>query len=686
MYIEHFGLKEPPFRITPDPRFLFLGPAHREALATLVYGIREGKGLVSVTGGIGTGKTTILNELEDRIGDECLLVRLADPKAQFEAILGELLDAVGVDAAGLDRSARLTRLGKVLKERAKKGETRPLVLVVDEAQDILEDVLEDLRLLTNLETHDRKLIQICLVGQPEFRDRLEAPGFAALRQRIALASRIEALERAETEAYVRHRIEVAGGDPDAIFDAGSLEEIHVYARGVPRLINVLSDGALSICYGSGASNVTSAMVREVIRDLDGEGHGFRRGPRAGGGERIQAALRSPIGIGALGVAMGLLVLALIRPGEGPGPDRPVARAEAATEAMPVAPPAPVAPSTPAPVAPPAAAAPAPAPTPSSPALVEAAPPAGASPDTAPASPPVEGAGDPGSELAGLEVELGSGLGSGLGTSLGTGLGRLGDEEIGDFGFEVGGLGDPVDPGADPLDPLADPLEPVGSSDVALLAAAKTAELESRLLAEVEQREAVEEELAFVQRRLDKMVDELVDAQDEVDRMRDRERRVERPAPAPVTRSPIVPGSSSVIAPARPSIPRAVPTAPIASEETEVKPVRIRDLYVSRAPNVFELSPVFRPGDQVHLSVLYETDVPPSWLGSPMQIDFKVTDPARLDVPGLGLHHERTVKNGTFQANATRRIPGDAAPGIYGLIATFRVQGFQTYRVFLFRVS
>ena len=267
MYKTFYNLQRNPFEITPDPSFLFTTKRHNEALATLYYGVRRHKGFVVLTGAVGTGKTLLIRTLLH-------LLKLSNVHYSyvFNSRLGsmEFLQYVAADfglpTTGKNKSDLLLDLGRLVISRFKKGLTT--VLVIDEAHHLSEDVLEEVRLLTNLETTQEKLLQILLVGQPELDEKLDSLNLLQLKQRIALRSHLQALELEETEGYIRRRMEIAGhADPDALFPFGTVLEIQRQSRGIPRLINTLCENALISGYARQASVITAQMIEEIALEF-----------------------------------------------------------------------------------------------------------------------------------------------------------------------------------------------------------------------------------------------------------------------------------------------------------------------------------------------------------------------------------------------------------------------------------
>jgi general secretion pathway protein A len=266
MYNAFFGLDADPFRINPDPRFLFLSESHREALATLVYAIRERKGFSVITGEVGTGKTTILNallrQLDPRV-QTAFVFNTALGTEDFFACLFEELELEPVEP--FRKSTVLKRLNDYLIERLRAG--RQTVLIVDEAQNLVPEVLEEIRMLSNLETPQSKLINIILVGQPELAHKLERPELRQLRQRVELRHVIRPLGPQEAERYVVERLLVAGHAKGDLFASAALRALYRFSGGIPRVINVLADNALLVAFARQIERVNASIVREAARDV-----------------------------------------------------------------------------------------------------------------------------------------------------------------------------------------------------------------------------------------------------------------------------------------------------------------------------------------------------------------------------------------------------------------------------------
>src|SRR5579863_632179 len=269
MYLKFFGLNEKPFAITPDPRYLYLSERHAEALAHLLYGINEAGGFVQLTGEVGTGKTTIVRSLLAQTPKNAEIALILNPRMTAPEFLLTICEELGI---GVPDSATesLKDLVDILSQyllRAHAGGRR-VVLVVDEAQNLAPEVLEQVRLLTNLETNTQKLLQIILIGQPELRELLGRNELRQLAQRITGRYHLNPLSRDETTAYVRHRLRVAGATTD-IFSPQALAEVYRLSQGVPRVINVICDRALLGAYSLDRHRVTTPLVRNAAAEVFG---------------------------------------------------------------------------------------------------------------------------------------------------------------------------------------------------------------------------------------------------------------------------------------------------------------------------------------------------------------------------------------------------------------------------------
>ena len=261
MYLSHYGLAEPPFAITPDPRFVFLGERHRDALAHLLYGIGQGGsgGFVQLTGEVGTGKTTLCRLVLGQLPEDVRIALVLNPKQTPLELLESVCAELQVPQATRRRSLKtqVDALNEYLLQAYADG--LRVVLMIDEAQELSRELLEQVRLLTNLETDTQKLLQIVLIGQPELRETLARPGLRQLAQRITARYHLTPLQPAETAAYLRHRLSVAGASAFP-FEDKAVARLHALSGGVPRLLNVLGDRALVAGYVHGRQRVDARLV------------------------------------------------------------------------------------------------------------------------------------------------------------------------------------------------------------------------------------------------------------------------------------------------------------------------------------------------------------------------------------------------------------------------------------------
>ncbi len=269
MYNEYFGLKEAPFSIAPDPRYLFMSEQHREALAHLVYGFNSDGGFVLLTGEVGTGKTTVCRCLLEQIPDNTAIAFILNPKLTVQELLATVCDEFGIKYPSDNTSIKVfvDLLNAYLLEA--HATDRKAVLLIDEAQNLSADVLEQLRLLTNLETNQRKLLQIILIGQPELRDKLSEPGLRQLSQRIIARYHLGALSKKDISAYVSHRLSVAGLR-DQLFPIAVINKLYRLTGGVPRVINVLCDRALLGTYAMNKNLVSTSTLTTAAHEVFGE--------------------------------------------------------------------------------------------------------------------------------------------------------------------------------------------------------------------------------------------------------------------------------------------------------------------------------------------------------------------------------------------------------------------------------
>ncbi|HJX30194.1 MAG TPA: AAA family ATPase, partial [Thermoanaerobaculia bacterium] len=241
MYSDFYGFREAPFNITPDPRFLFFSDRHREAFNHILFGIRERKGFIQITGEVGAGKTTVCRAILEELGPGVRTALVLNPYLTGSQLLRTILTELGLPAPE-DKVECLQVLNQFLLDQLVLGQD--VVLFIDEAQDLADEVLEEVRLLSNLETDQRKLLQIVLVGQPELREKLNAHRLRQLRQRITVRYHLAPLTREEMERYIEHRLHVAGANGAPTFSRWALGTIYRYSKGIPRLVNAVCDKAL----------------------------------------------------------------------------------------------------------------------------------------------------------------------------------------------------------------------------------------------------------------------------------------------------------------------------------------------------------------------------------------------------------------------------------------------------------
>jgi type II secretory pathway predicted ATPase ExeA len=265
MYLEQFHLVEKPFEQTPDPRFLYASEQHGYAIASIRFAVASRDPIVLVTGEIGSGKTTLLNRVLSELDEGVVVARINHTRLSAEELLQLVLVEFGIEAFDKGKAELLTRLRRFVEQQAAAG--RHVLLVIDEAQNLSPDLLEELRLLTGIETERQKLLSIVLLGQPQLSRVLDAPELEQLRQRCRLRIHIDELTVEEVGNYLRHRMSVAGGDYEQAFAPGLEPLIHRYSRGLPRLINVLCDTALTACLVEHEPRVTPEVLDAVVREL-----------------------------------------------------------------------------------------------------------------------------------------------------------------------------------------------------------------------------------------------------------------------------------------------------------------------------------------------------------------------------------------------------------------------------------
>jgi len=266
MYLEFYGFREMPFNITPDPKFLYLSPAHQDALQHLKYGIQERKGFIVLIGEVGCGKTTLcrafLNDLDPARYETALVL---NPRVTETEMLETILLELGETVEGRSQNALVSQVNKALLERIHAG--KDIVLIIDECQNLTFEVLEQVRLLSNLETDKQKLLQIVLMGQPEFKDKLRQDRLRQLRQRVLVHYELNALSRHEMEHYVQHRLSLAGSNGRPRFTPRALRSIYHHSRGVPRVVNNLCDKSLLSAFVRDSDEVNWWDVRRALKEV-----------------------------------------------------------------------------------------------------------------------------------------------------------------------------------------------------------------------------------------------------------------------------------------------------------------------------------------------------------------------------------------------------------------------------------
>jgi general secretion pathway protein A len=268
MYEKYYGFSSKPFEITPDPKFFFQSENHKEALAHLKYAIKEGKGFTVITGEVGTGKTTLVHMILSTMDENVRIANIFNPLMEPDDFLDYVCVDLGIrEAGGGTRGQNITLLYHFLLECFEKKER--VFLIVDEAQNLDKRLLEEVRLLTNLETSKNKLLHVILLGQPELNRTLSDEKFRALKQRITTRYNLSALTLAETKEYILFRLKKAGSRNLALFDDGAVNAIYKYSKGIPRLINIVCDNALIAGFSKDLTRIKKQVVLETVRDLEG---------------------------------------------------------------------------------------------------------------------------------------------------------------------------------------------------------------------------------------------------------------------------------------------------------------------------------------------------------------------------------------------------------------------------------
>ncbi len=268
MYLEFFSFTHKPFALTSDPSFLFLSQSHKEALSYLMYGIKERMGFIEITGEVGTGKTTICRALLNQLDQRTKTAFIFNSNLTELQLMQTIIEDLGIETKKKNRTALFSELYRFLIDQLALDNN--VVLIIDEAQNLSSQLLEQIRMLSNLETEKHKLLQIVLVGQPELREKLKSPELRQLRQRIAVRYHIQPLDRDHTKQYVEHRLKIVGANgAGPIFDDKSIAEIHKYSRGIPRLVNAVCDKALLMAYVREQRTVREDIVKRSIAEVEG---------------------------------------------------------------------------------------------------------------------------------------------------------------------------------------------------------------------------------------------------------------------------------------------------------------------------------------------------------------------------------------------------------------------------------
>ena len=269
MYTRFYGLREKPFEITPDPKFLFLSESHKEALAHLTYAVRERKGFTVVTGEVGTGKTTLVQTLLSRLDGNAKTAYIFNPKLSSTDLLHSICEDFGMKSQKRSKGQYISQLHKFLLDCYARNEN--VVLIIDEAHTLDPMLLEEVRLLTNLETPKSKLLQVILIGQPELNDILKDPQFRQLKQRVSLRYHVQPLSKEDTQKYIKRRLRIAGAFDLNVFTLKAFNKIYSYTKGLPRLINIVCDNALLTGYATEQKVIGYKVIRDVINNLEGVG-------------------------------------------------------------------------------------------------------------------------------------------------------------------------------------------------------------------------------------------------------------------------------------------------------------------------------------------------------------------------------------------------------------------------------
>jgi general secretion pathway protein A len=275
MYENFFGFKEKPFNITPDPKFVYFSEMHKEAFAHLRYAIKEGKLFIVITGEVGTGKTTLVHTLLNKMEENVRTAHIFNPVMDPEDFLNYICEDLGIRSNGLkSRGQNMALLHNFLLNCFAQNER--VFLIIDEAQSLDTKLLEEVRLLTNLESAKNKLLHVIFLGQPELNETLADTKFRALKQRITSRYHLSALNFTDTGEYILHRLKKAGARNLSVFDNGAIKAIYKYSKGIPRVINIVCDNALLTAFSMDQKHIGKSIIKDVIRDLEGSGSFLKR--------------------------------------------------------------------------------------------------------------------------------------------------------------------------------------------------------------------------------------------------------------------------------------------------------------------------------------------------------------------------------------------------------------------------
>ena len=268
MYTQFYGFSEKPFELTPDPKFLYLSPSHREALASMIYGINERRGFISITGEVGTGKTTLIYTLLSNLSEKVKPIFIYHTTITFEEFLAKILLDLKVSLHEEDKTSLLLKLSDYLRIKMAPEET--LAIIIDEGQNLPQETLEEFRMLSNVETSKTKLLQILLVGQPELKEKLNSKELRQLKQRIGLRRSLQPLNPQECREYIEHRLNLVGSSTSKVLTSDAIGLIVHYSKGIPRTINILCDNAFLIGYSFSQKKIDEKIIKEVIEDMENQ--------------------------------------------------------------------------------------------------------------------------------------------------------------------------------------------------------------------------------------------------------------------------------------------------------------------------------------------------------------------------------------------------------------------------------